>query len=485
MTDSRFTYPDFTSNGKYKVIGTRPIRHDGLDKVTGQAIYGADVRLPNLLYGKLKRSPHAHAKILSIDTSKALQLDGVRAVATADDLVEAVDKLSDIGETIVNIREVARNSLASGKVLYKGHAVAAVAATSPHIADEALELIEVKYEPLPAVTDVREAMKDDAPLLDEDRTTKAMGEDTGKKSNIASHNQHKLGDIDQGFAQADVIIEREFHTATVHQGYIEPHNTTVHWRRDGTITVWVSTQGPFQIRAQLADVLQVPLSKIKVIPCEIGGGFGGKFEIYMEPAAAIMSQKTGHPVQMVMSRTEEFEASGPGPGSFHEGEDGRYQRRRHRRRLCRSGLRGGSLPRIGRGRRRHVHLFTLRHPQHLNRCLRRGPQQAQIDGLSRPRRPQRRLRLGDRHRRDSRKTRHGSSRATAQERLSRGHASLRRHRLQAHRLRGDTRRRHQLRAQQERGAAGTLPRPWRGFGILGSMAGGSPLPQSASRPTAP
>ena len=316
MTDSRFTYPDFTSDGKYKVIGTRPIRHDGLDKVTGQAIYGADVRLPDLLYGKLKRSPHAHAKILSIDTSKALQLDGVRAVATADDLVEAVDKLSNIGETIVNIREVARNSLASGKALYKGHAVAAVAATSPHIADEALDLIEVKYEPLPAVTDVREAMKDDAPLLDEDRTTKAMGEDTGKKSNIASHNQHKLGDIDQGFAGADVIIEREFHTATVHQGYIEPHNTTVHWRRDGTITVWVSTQGPFQIRAQLADVLQMPLSKIKVIPCEIGGGFGGKFEIYMEPAAAIMSQKTGHPVQMVMSRTEEFEASGPGPGSF-------------------------------------------------------------------------------------------------------------------------------------------------------------------------
>ena len=215
-------YPDYTSDGKYKVVGTRPIRHDGVDKVTGQAIYGGDVRLPDLLYGKVLRSPHPHARILSIDTSKALQLAGVRAVATADDLVEAADALRTIGETTVNIREVAQNSLASEKVLYKGHAVAAVAATSPHIAEEALDLISVEYEPLPAIVDVREAMKDGAPLLDEKRTTRSLGEDTGKPSNIASHNQHRLGDIEAGFAKADVIVEREFHTATIHQGYIEP-----------------------------------------------------------------------------------------------------------------------------------------------------------------------------------------------------------------------------------------------------------------------
>ena len=131
MTDSLSTYPDFTSDGKYKVIGTRPVRHDGLDKVTGRAIYGADVRIPGLLYGKVLRSPHAHARIISIDTTKAMQLEGVRAVATADDLVETVDKLSTFGESIVNIRELAKNSLASEKVLYKGHAVAAVAATQP------------------------------------------------------------------------------------------------------------------------------------------------------------------------------------------------------------------------------------------------------------------------------------------------------------------------------------------------------------------
>ncbi len=309
-------YPNYTADGKYKVIGTRPIRHDGVDKVTGAAVYGADVRLPGLLYGKVLRSPHPHAEILSIDTAKALALDGVRAVATADDLVETVDNLSHIGETMVNVREIAKNSLASGKVLYAGHAVAAVCAVSPHIAEEALDLIEVEYKVLEPVVDVREAMRADAPLLDEERTTRALGEDTGQQSNIASHNQHAMGDLAAGWAEADAIVEREFHTATIHQGYIEPHNTTVWWKKDGSVTVWVSTQGPFEIRSQVAEVLNVPVSKVKVIPCEIGGGFGGKFPIYMEPAAAIMSHKTGQPVKMIMSRTEVFQGTGPAPGSY-------------------------------------------------------------------------------------------------------------------------------------------------------------------------
>ena len=309
-------YPDYTDGGKYRVIGTRPVRHDGVDKVTGAAVYGGDVRLPGMLFGKVLRSPHAHARIVSIDTSKAMRLNGVRAVATADDLVETVDGLSNLGETVMNVREVAQNSLASSKALYKGHALAAVAATSAHIAEEALDLIEVEYEVLPAVVDIREAMQDDAPLLDENRTTREMGKKTDKKSNVASHNRNSTGDLENGFAESDEIVEREFHTATVHQGYIEPHNTTVWWKKDGTITIWVSTQGPFEIRSQVSEVLQVPISKIKVIPCEIGGGFGGKFPAYMEPAAAILSHKTGHPVKMVMSRTEVFEATGPGPGSY-------------------------------------------------------------------------------------------------------------------------------------------------------------------------
>ena len=309
-------YPDYNAGSKYKVIGTRPIRHDGVDKVTGAAMYGGDVRLPGLLYGKVLRSPHPHAKILSIDTSAALDVDGVRAVATADDLVQVVDKLSNIGETTVNVREIAKNSLASDKVLYTGHAVAAVCATSPHIAEEALELIKVEYEVLQPVVDVRKAMANDAPLLDENRTTRELGEKTDKKSNIASHNQHAMGDLDQGFAAADVVVEREFETATIHQGYIEPHNCTVWWKKDGTVTVWVSTQGPFEIRSQVAEVLDLPVSKVKVMPCEIGGGFGGKFPTYMEPAAAIMSHKTGQPVKMLMSRTEVFQATGPAPGSY-------------------------------------------------------------------------------------------------------------------------------------------------------------------------
>ncbi|MEW6751052.1 MAG: xanthine dehydrogenase family protein molybdopterin-binding subunit [Candidatus Latescibacterota bacterium] len=308
--------PDYTSDGKYKVIGTRPIRHDGVDKVTGQAIYGADVRLPGMLHGKVLRSPHAHARIRSIDVSPALQVPGVRAVATADDLVAVVDKVSSLGETRVNIREVAQNSLASGKVLYRGHAVAGVAAVNPHIAEEAAARIRVEYEVLPAVVDVRQAMRPDAPLLHANQTTHEFGQDTGRLSNVASHDRDEMGDVEGAFAQADVVVEREFTTATVHQGYIEPHNTTVWWKADGTLTVWVSTQGPFEIRAQLSEVLQIPVSRIRVIPCEIGGGFGGKFPAYMEPAAAILSHKTGHPVKMVMTRAEVFQGSGPAPGSY-------------------------------------------------------------------------------------------------------------------------------------------------------------------------
>ena len=300
----------------YKVIGTRPIRHDGIDKVTGSAVYGGDVKLPGMLYGKVLRSPHAHAKIKSIDVSQALKLNGVSAVATADDLVETVDKISNLGETLMNVREIASNSLASHKVLYKGHAVAAVAATSVHIAEEALDLIKVEYEVLPAVVDVVAAMRNDAPLLDETRTTRELGKSTDRISNIATINESAMGDLEKGFSEADHIVEHEFKTATVHQGYIEPHNTTVWWKKDGTITVWVSTQGPFEIRSQVSEVLNVPVSKVKVIPCEIGGGFGGKFPAYMEPAAAILSYKTGRPVKMVMTRTEVFEATGPGPGSF-------------------------------------------------------------------------------------------------------------------------------------------------------------------------
>lgn len=300
----------------HKVIGTRPIRHDGVDKVTGRALYGADIQLAGLLHGRILRSPHAHARIRSIDTSKARALKGVAAVITSADLPNPGNKIAELGEGAINLRDLSSNCLARDKVLYKGQAVAAVAAETPAIAEAALSLIEVHYEPLPFVLDVRAAMKDDAPLLHENLTTSSLGKPTDKHSNIAKHLQFKLGDIDKGFADAAVVIEREFHTATVHQGYIETHNATALWNADGSTTIWCSTQGAFTVRAQVAELLEMPLARIKVVPMEIGGGFGGKIRVYLEPVAVVLSRQAGRPVKLTMSRAEVFEGTGPTPGSY-------------------------------------------------------------------------------------------------------------------------------------------------------------------------
>jgi xanthine dehydrogenase molybdenum-binding subunit len=299
----------------YKVIGTRPIRHDGLDKVTGRATYGGDVQMAGLLHSRVLRSPHAHARIRSIDTSKAVALPGVEAVLTAKDVPDPGDRVADLGEGSTPVKYLSHNVIARDKVLYKGHAVAAVAATSPHIAEEALALIQVDYEPLPCVIDVRDAMKPGAPLVHEDLITESLGKPTGQPSNVAKHFQFKLGDPDKGFAAAELVIEREFHTATVHQGYIEPHNATAMFNPDGNVTIWCSTQGAFTARDQIAEILRMPVSRIKVVPMEIGGGFGGKIRIYLEPIAALLSRKTGKPVKVLMNRADVFEGTGPTPGS--------------------------------------------------------------------------------------------------------------------------------------------------------------------------
>ncbi|HQU46809.1 MAG TPA: xanthine dehydrogenase family protein molybdopterin-binding subunit, partial [Pirellulales bacterium] len=302
----------------YKVIGTRPIRHDGADKVTGRAIYGNDLQLAGMLHGKVVRSPHAHARIKRIDTSAAEKLPGVHAVVTAADLPDLRDKMADLGEGRVNLAHLGANVLAHQKVLYRGHAVAAVAAVSPHVAEEAARLIQVEYEPLPAVTWVLDAMKPDAPLLHADVYTEDMtGHRTSDKpSNTSKYLLFEEGNIEQGFASAEVVVEREFKTASVHQGYIEPHVSTALWNVDGQLTIWTSTQGAFTARQQTAELLQVPISRVKVVPCEIGGGFGGKIPVYLEPVAALLSRKSGRPVKMVMTRAEVFEGTGPTPGSF-------------------------------------------------------------------------------------------------------------------------------------------------------------------------
>lgn len=300
---------------KFKVIGTRPIRHDGVDKVTGRAKYGADISLPGMLHGKVLRSPHAHARIKSIDASAALALPGVKAVITSADFPPQKSAMVPMGELAMNPLYMSMNLLAHDKVLYDGHPVAAVAATNVHIAEEALSLIKVEYEVLPHVQNVIAAMKDDAPILLPDLRTSGTPEKSDKQTNIASQVRFARGDLEAGFKAADVVVEREFDTAMVHQGYIEPHNAVAQYNSDGQTTIWTSTQGAFTARDQCALVLSIPASSIKVVPTEIGGGFGGKIGIYLEPLALLLSKKTGSPVKLVMSRGEVLRATGPTSGA--------------------------------------------------------------------------------------------------------------------------------------------------------------------------
>ena len=315
------------SNQEYNVVGTRPVRPDGADKVTGKAHYSADINLPGLLHGKVLRSPHAHARIKSIDTSRAEAAPGVRAVITAADIQKPSGRASELAEgAMVNYRFLSNNVIAEGKALYKGHAIAAVAAASAHAAEEALKLIDVEYEVLTPVMDAKEAMQAGAPLVHErlaGMTTASIraggvldDDDASDGTNIANHFEFKLGDLEQGFAEADVIVEKETSTVAVHQGYIEPHCATAQWHEDGALTIWSSSQGQFMVRDYTARLVGIPVSKVKAIPMEIGGGFGAKLTVYMEPLAALLARKSGAPVKMAMNRTEVFEATGPTSGTY-------------------------------------------------------------------------------------------------------------------------------------------------------------------------
>ncbi|OGA51932.1 MAG: oxidoreductase [Betaproteobacteria bacterium RIFCSPLOWO2_12_FULL_62_13] len=300
---------------KLKVVGTRPIRPDGVPKVTGLARYGADYSLPGMLWGRILRSPHAHARIRSIDTSKAQALPGVKAVMTSADLPEQKFEYVGPERVAVNFWHMTRNIMAREKVLYEGHAVAAVAAVSKRIAEEALRLIEVDYEVLPHVIDVEEAMQPDAPLLFEDMIPRGIEPAPSKPSNISKRVEFKMGDVEAGFAAADEIVEMNFRTAPVHQGYIEPQACLARFDSDGQAELWATSQGHFQIRALTARLLGMDVGNLRVYPAEIGGGFGGKNVPYVEPVALVLSRKAGHPVKIVLSREEVFKACGPAPGS--------------------------------------------------------------------------------------------------------------------------------------------------------------------------
>jgi len=302
---------------KYSVLGQRPVRHDGADKVTGKAIYTSDLTLPGTAHGKIVRSPHAHARIKRIDASEALAMPGVLAVVTHDDFPDLQAKFAMMGEAgAVNLAHLASNCLAKNKALYRGHAVAAVAATNPHLAEEAAKRIKVEYEVLPSVTWVLDAMKPDAPILHDDLRTDEMGKKGDKPTNVQVRMVFEKGNPDEGLRQADLIVEREFRTASVHQGYIEPHAAIAMWNEDGRLKIWAATQGAFNARQQTSELLQIPVSQVVVVPCEIGGGFGGKIAVYLEPVAALLSRKCGRPVKMTMQRNEVFEGTGPTPGSF-------------------------------------------------------------------------------------------------------------------------------------------------------------------------
>jgi xanthine dehydrogenase molybdenum-binding subunit len=308
---------------KLRIIGTTPVRPDGLEKVMGRAVYGDDFRLPGMLHGRVLRSPHAHAEILSIDTRRAEKLAGVRAVITGRDFPKPSVALVPMGEGgYFDMNDFADNVIARKKALYDGHAIAAVAADSPHIAEEALALIDVKYRILKPVMNVRDAMAPGAPVLHREFNPGAFFMRTEKVLPNASRLEIRSGDIEQGLREAAVVVEREFTTETVHQGYIESHICTAQWDGNGLITIWTTTQGAFAIRDQTSIILDVPMSRIKVIPLEIGGGFGGKDTAYIEPLAAMLARRADRPVKMVMSRAESLRATGPSSGTHMKGKLG-------------------------------------------------------------------------------------------------------------------------------------------------------------------
>ena len=278
-----------------KWIGKNTVRPDGAEKVTGRAQYSSDTTMPGMVWGHVLRSPHPHAKIKSINTKKAEALDGVKAVITSKDIVDfPLDKPVILG--IQDMRWMCRNVMARDKVLFHGHPLAAVAATTEAIAEKACELIEVDYEILPWAIEIEDAIKPDAPILHDHIKF------NDKPSNIAGTLEHKKGDIEEGFAKADVIIERDFKTEAVHQGYLETHSCLVSVAADGRATIWSSSQGQFMVRAMTSFLTGIPQSNIRAIPAEIGGGFGGKTIVYLEPLATVLSQKTGRPVKIVMNR---------------------------------------------------------------------------------------------------------------------------------------------------------------------------------------
>jgi len=297
-------------------VGFAAPRFDAPDKVSGKTLYVDDLNPTGLLRARLLRSPHAHARIVRIDTSKAKALKGVRAVLTAADIPELKAGAATRGHAIMAI----------DRVVFAGQPVAAIAADELAIADEALDLIEVEYEVLPVAVDPIKSMLADAPRVSDEGTEADTSEALAHSGiaataseaattapNVAQTSNLNNGDVEAGFAASDFILEKTYHVPMVHQGYIETHGAMAQVDQSGNVTVWVSTQGSFNTRAEIADVLHIPEAKIKVIPMECGGGFGAKIRALVEPITVLLARETGRPVKYIMSRREELEAGMPAP----------------------------------------------------------------------------------------------------------------------------------------------------------------------------
>ena len=286
----------------YSIIGKPVTRGEGPDKVSGKAVYPADIVLPGMLWGKVLRSPFPHARIVDIDTSRASCVPGVHAVLTGLDL-----PMRRVGRLLRDIPILARD-----RVLFVGEKVAAVAAEDPGVAEEALLLIDVKYEELPAVFDPLEAMSGPAPVLHEDmKSYEGLPQPVSAIPNVFSHNSWTKGDIDRGFRESDQVFEHSFTTQLMHQAYIEPHACVVKIDDGGRVDVWVNNKAPFALREQLAAAWGLSEDRIRLNPCSIGGDFGGKGSFMDVPLCYYLALHSIRPVKMVMDYLDELMAGNP------------------------------------------------------------------------------------------------------------------------------------------------------------------------------
>lgn len=323
--------------GALKVVGRRLPRIDAGERVTGRAVYPADFTRPAMAYGRIKRSTEAHARIISIDTTRALALKGVLAAVTAADFPDVPMGTSiPSGETGQDLWVASLINMARDKVLWIGQPVAAVAAVDPHVAARALDLIEVVYEPLPPVMSIDAALAADAPILHAHLITKGLDQTPRAPSNVGTRTLIARGDANAALAGSVTVAEQRVVVDTAHQGYLEPQAVVAEADPTGFVTVWTSTQGAFQAELLIAGLLNLPQSRLKVVPLEIGGGFGGKILTHAEPVAVRLAQKSGRPIKIVLSREEVMIGTGPAAaaridvriGADREGRltaiDGRY-----------------------------------------------------------------------------------------------------------------------------------------------------------------